>query len=115
MAKVKSINISGLIGKYDDEFINSISLKNISSMKELKELTRELETANYVVTSFYEMMYNDYIMSINNDCEISQLGIEIDALKRCKELASKIQRAYSYVLYLHTFENPFKVRVRKQK
>lgn len=115
MAKAKSLNVSELINDYDEDFINSISVKEISSTKELKELMQKLEKANYVVTTFYETMYNDYMMMINSDCDISPGALEIDTLKRYKSLACKIQRAYSYILYLHTFENPFKACSRKIK
>lgn len=106
MGKTKALNVSELINDYDESFIDSISLKNISCSKELKELLTKLEKANYVVTTFYEMMYNDYITMINSDCPSHDL--EIDTLKRYKSLASKIQKAYNYVLYMNTFENPFK-------
>lgn len=113
MAKTKSINISELINDYDENFISSISLNGISSTKELKELMQKLERANYVVTTFYETMYNDYMMMINSDCDALPCDLDIATLKKYKTLASKIQQAYSYVLYLHTFENPFKASTRK--
>lgn len=108
MGKTKALNVSELINDYDENFINSISLKEISNSKELKELLVKLEKANYVVTTFYEMMYNDYITMINSDGSIDHNCIEIDTLKRYKSLASRIQKAYTYVLYMNTFENPFK-------
>lgn len=113
MAKQKQINVSELIDDYDDKFIESISLKNVTNYKEFKELLLKLEKANYVVTNFYETMYNDYIMMINSDCEIPSTGLEINTLKKYKSLASKIQKAYSYILYMSTFENPFKSAPRK--
>lgn len=113
MAKTKSINVSELISDYDDNFIHSISLKNVTSTKELKELMQKLEKANYVVTTFYETMYNDYMMMINSDCDTSPCDLDINTLKKYKSLASKIQRMYNYVLYIHTFENPFKASTRK--
>ena len=108
MGKTKTLNVSELINDYDDSFIESISLKDVSNSKELKELLVKLEKANYVVTTFYEMMYNDYITMINSDCQMQPQGLEITTLKKYKSLASKIQKAYSYVLYVNTFENPFK-------
>lgn len=108
MDKFKRINISELINEYGDEFINSISLKNISSSKDLKLLLDKLEKANYVVTSFYEMMYNDYITIINSNCQVTPTCIEISTILKYKELATKIQKMYSYLLYLNTFDNPFK-------
>ena len=108
MGKTKTLNVSELINDYNDSFIESISLKDVSNSKELKELLVKLEKANYVVTTFYEMMYNDYITMINSDCQMQPQGLEITTLKKYKSLASKIQKAYSYVLYINTFENPFK-------
>jgi hypothetical protein len=113
MSKVKNLNVSELINEYDEDFINSISLNNISNCKELKELLVKLEKANYTVTSFYEMLFNDYVMVINSDNEIPPSGFDIDTLKKYKSLASRIQKAYSYILYISTFENPFKISKRK--
>lgn len=111
MGKSKSLNVSELINDYDNnEFIASISLKNITTNKELKELLSKLEKANYVVTTFYETMYNDYITMINSDSSLQQYSIDIDDLKHYKSLASKIQKAYNYILYMNTFENPFKTK-----
>lgn len=108
MAKLKNENISELINEYDEEFVQSISLKDVSSSKKLKELLNKLEKANSVITSFYQTLYNDYIISINSD-EPSLDGPDIDMLKKYKRLSSKIQNAYKYILYLSTFENPFKI------
>lgn len=113
MAKAKALNVSEMIGEYDDNFIDSISLKDVTNCKELKELLLKLEKANYVVTTFYETMYNDYITMINNDCLIQSHGIDIDTVRKYKSLAAKVQKAYYYVLYLNTFDNPFKVSTRK--
>ena len=113
MAKSKTINVSELINDYDEHFIESISLKDVTSSKELKELLAKLERANYVVTTFYETMYNDYITMINSDCLVQTQGLDIDTVKKYKSLASKIQKAYYYVLYLNTFDNPFKASTRK--
>lgn len=114
MSKVKALNVSELIYDYDEDFVNSISLKDVTNSKELKDLLMRLERANYVVTSFYEMMYNDYITMINSDCPDEVHGPDIDVVRHYKSLASKIQKAYSYILYISTFENPFK-SVRKMK
>ena len=108
MAKVRQSNLSELVLEYDDNFINSITLNGITTAKELKELHSKLEKANRVVTAYYETLYNDYIMTINNDY-IQQQGLEIDTLKKYKLLASKIQKAYNYVTYILVFENPFRV------
>ena len=108
MAKNKKLNVSELIAEYDDNFINSISLKDVKNSRDLKELHNKLERANEIVTSYYEMLYNDYITMINSDYEICNDSIDINTVIYYKSLASKIQKAYSYVLYLITFENPFK-------
>lgn len=108
MAKTKNVSISELMNEYDDTFINSISLKEISNTKELKELLSKLEKANYVVTTFYQTMYNDYMMAINSDSD-SVIAPDLDTVKKYKSLASRIQKAYNYIMYMHTFENPFKV------
>ena len=113
MAKVKTINVSEAINDYDENFIKSISLKDVTNTKELKELLLKLERANYVVTTFYEMMYNDYVTMINSECALQLQGLDINTVKYYKSLASKIQKAYYYVLYLITFDNPFKIKVRK--
>lgn len=105
MSKCKSINVSELITSYDENYLNSISLSNIKSTKELKHLLLELEKANSVVTQYYEMLYIDFIMSINSD---SQTNTDIDNLVRYKNIANKIQKAYNYVMYLSLFNNPFK-------
>lgn len=107
MAKTKSVNVSELINEYDENFINSISLKDIGSSKELKELLAKLDKANTVVTTFYKMMYTDYITAINSDYD-SDNAPDLDTVKKYKSLASRIQKAYFYVMYLTAFENPFK-------
>ena len=105
MSKYKQLNISDLIDHYNDDYINSITLNNITNAKELKQLVAELEKANNVVTQYYELLYIDFIMSINSD---SQNGVDIDNVIKYKNLASKIQKAYNYVMYLNLFNNPFK-------
>lgn len=108
MVKFKKLNINDLISKYDDDFINNITLNNISSLKELKELHSKLEIANYVVTEYYKLLYNDYIMMINSECPSIQKELDVDTVKSYKSLSSKIQKAYNYITYMITFENPFK-------
>lgn len=105
MSKCKQLNISDLIDHYNDDYINSITLNNITNAKELKQLVVELEKANNVVTQYYELLYIDFIMSINSD---SQNVVDIDNVIKYKNLASKIQKAYNYVMYLNLFNNPFK-------
>lgn len=107
MGKIKALNISELIQNYDENFIESLSLSNISNAKEFKELYNELDRANTVVTSFYQTLYNDFIMAINSNTEIDNAP-SIKTMKKYKSIASKIQKAYSYILYMITFENPFK-------
>lgn len=113
MNRQKSINVSEEINNYDENFINSISLNDVKNCKELKELLSKLERANYVATSYYEMLYNDYITMINSDCKSMPCGLEMNTLIKYKSLASKIQKAYNYILYVNTFENPFKLNSRK--
>lgn len=108
MAKFKNLKVADLIDQYDDKFIESISLKDITNNKELKELCIKLEKANYVVTKFYQMMYNDYIIAINSDSSMMSNAPSIDSVKKYKSLSSKIQKAYNYVTYLVMFDNPFK-------
>lgn len=112
MSKLCNLNVSELINNYDDKYVESISLKNVKNSKELKELVTELEKADYVVTSFYETMYNDYVMMINSDNPSSH-GPELDTLLKYKSLASRIQKAYRYIMYVFLFENPFKVSHRR--
>ena len=111
MAKAKITNIYELVKMYDDKFVSSISLNGITSGKELKELLSKLAKANEVVTAYYSMLYNDFIMAANSDSLMPD-GLEISTLCKYKDLANKIQRAYSYVLYVYTFENPFRSRRR---
>ena len=108
MATAKRINIVDQIQNYDENFIKTISLEDVTSNKELKELVSKLETANYVVTSFYQILYHDYIMAINSDCAYMNNVSDIDTLKKYKSLASRIQKAYNYVVYMFMFNNPFK-------
>lgn len=111
MGKAKQLNFTELISDYDENFLSSISLKEVKTSKELKELLQKLCKASYVVTSFYEMLYSDYMTMINND--VTQQRIDFSTVKRYKSLASKIQKAYNYVLYLTTFEDPFKLGCKK--
>lgn len=113
MGKSTAINILESIGEYDDEFINSISLKDVSNVKELRSLLNKLEKANYVVTMYYQTLYNDYVMTINSDCSLHSHGINVDTLLKYRSLASKIQKAYKYVMYITLFENPFRSAPRK--
>lgn len=108
MAISKRLNVFEQINNYDEDFIKSISLENISTNKELKELVTKLETANYVVTNFYQMLYNDYIMAINSDCDYANNVSDIDTIKKYKSLAHRIQKSYNYLLYIFMFNNPFK-------
>ena len=108
MAKGRQCNLSDLINEYDnDEFLQSITLKNVTSTKELKSLYSKLENANKVVTSYYETLYSDYLTMINSECQCNEC-VDLDTLKHYKNLASKIQKAYSYIMYLTMLDNPFK-------
>lgn len=108
MAKLKKLNILELVNEYDENFINSISLTNVNSNKELKDLLSRLDKANSVITAYYETLYNDYITMINSDHSDPVEGIDLITLKKYKSLATRIQKAYNYILYVTTFENPFK-------
>ena len=105
MAKCKQSNIQDLIDTYNEDYIKSISLNNIKNVKELKSLLTELEKANNIVTQYYELLYIDFIMSINSD---NQNYVDIDNLIKYKNIANKIQKAYNYIMYLNMFNNPFK-------
>lgn len=96
------------IAEYDETFVNSISLKNINSAKELKELLDKLEKADQVVTEYYRTLYTDHIMFINSSNKYAPDEISLENVKKYKLLASKIHKAYNYVMYISTFENPFK-------
>lgn len=96
------------IAEYDENFVNSISLKNINSAKELKELLDKLEKADQVVTEYYRTLYTDHIMFINSSNKYAPDEISLENVKKYKLLASKIHKAYNYVMYISTFENPFK-------
>ena len=114
MAKQKQLNVAEQISLYDnEEFLESISLKNVTNTKELRNLLTKLENAYRVVTSFYEIMYNDYVTMINSDSDNLLCAIDVDTLKKYKSLASKIQKAYNYILYISTFDSPFKTKIRK--
>lgn len=101
-------NIFDKAGLYDENFINSISLNNVSSNKELKALVAKLGNANYIITNAYQTMYNNYILAINDDADDIENIPTLDELLQYKSLASKIQKAYNYLLYIFMFENPFK-------
>ena len=99
-------NIFDKASMYDENFINSISLNNVSSNKELKALVSKLCNANYIITKAYQTMYNNYILAINDDN--TDCNTTLDDLLQYKQRASKIQKAYNYLLYIFMFENPFK-------
>lgn len=108
MSKSKSQNIK----KYNEKFIKSISIKNIRDSKELKELLDKLEIASSEITSYYKDLYEDYILEL--ECENTGLPEELSIanMKRLKRLTKQIQRARNYLLFMYTFENPFKSNVR---
>lgn len=95
------------ISLYNEEFIKSISLANISDQKELRALLQKLEKANSEITNFYSMVLQDYISSINNNYEFANVVPSLSTVKKYKNIATKIQKAYNYVLYLVTFDNPY--------
>lgn len=107
MSKSKNLNTFEIIEKYNEDFIKSISFKDIKNSRELRELLKKLSIACDVVYSYYEMLYNDFIMYINND-SINPCGLDISNIKKYRDLSNKLQKMYNYVLYILTFENPFK-------
>lgn len=112
MSKAKVINIAEAISEYDDKFINSITLKDITSYSEFRDLMKTLERANHIVTEYYMMLYNDYMMYINNDGNLNT-SIDLETVKHYKSLAKRIQSIYNYVNFIFTFENPYKTRKNK--
>lgn len=80
MSKTKTINIAEAISEYDDKFINSITLKDITSYSEFRDLMKTLERANHIVTEYYMMLYNDYMMYINNDGNLNT-SIDLETVK----------------------------------
>jgi hypothetical protein len=95
------------VTSYNEDFIKSISLANVSDQKELRALLQKLEKANYEITNFYSMLLQDYISSINNNYEFAFVVPDLGTVKKYKNIASKIQKAYNYILYLVTFDNPY--------
>ena len=55
------------VNLYNEDFINSISLSEVSDQKDLRALLQKLEKANTEITNFYTMLLQDYIPSINNN------------------------------------------------
>lgn len=110
MSRLKTRDvIEKSLKKYNEEFLSTLSLKNVASIKDFKALATELKKANEFVTEYYMMLYNDFITALNNKNMLNYYSDNIEALKRYKSLASKIQKAYNYISSLYQFENPFKV------
>ena len=57
-------------------------------------------------TLHIQTMYNNYILAINDDN--TECSTTLEDLLQYKQRASKIQKAYNYLLYIFMFENPFK-------
>lgn len=95
------------VSLYNEDFINSISLSEVSDQRDLRALLQRLEKANTEITNFYTMLLQDYIPSINNNYEFAGVVPDLDTVKKYKNIAKKIQNAYNYVLYLVTFDNPY--------
>ena len=55
------------VNLYNEDFINSISLSEVSDQRDLRALLQKLEKANTEITNFYTMLLQDYIPSINNN------------------------------------------------
>lgn len=100
--------VQNTVNDYDEKFIESISLKSVHNAKEFKELLDKLEKADQVVTEYYRMLYMDHIMFINSYSKCMPSEISLDNVKKYRALATKIHKAYNYVMYISTFENPFK-------
>ena len=96
------------ISQYDESFIESISFKDITSNQDLKELLNKLTRAKIVMTRHYNTLYNDYLNSINTYSGYKLECPDIDILRRYKNIAEVIQKAYSYVYYIYNYKNPFK-------
>ena len=79
------------------------------SFNQIQRLGNTTSDTNEILNSLIEdgalVIQNATILS---DVSIDHNYIEIETLKRYKSLASRIQKAYAYVLYMTTFENPFK-------
>lgn len=96
------------IYQYDERFIESISFKDITSNKDLKDLLDKLTRAKKVMTTLYNQLYDDYLNSINTYSGYNLECPDIDILKRYKNIAEVIQKVYSYVYYIYNYKNPFK-------
>ena len=94
-------------GKYDENYLNSITLSNIKTASELRKLVDELAKANKVVTDGFRLMFQDYVISVHGDYD-QPYGLSLADMNAYRAFVRKIQDVYNYVLYLHTFENPFK-------
>ena len=88
------------VSTYNDEFINSITLKNIKSFSELRSLYTKLKKANEIMTDFYMTIFSDYVMSINSNADDVCIIPDLDTVKKYKVLTSKIQKAYNYISFL---------------
>ena len=95
------------ISLYNEEVKKLKKSANISDQKELRALLQKLEKANSEITNFYSMVLQDYVSSINNNYEFANVVPSLSTVKKYKNIATKIQKAYNYVLYLVTFDNPY--------
>jgi hypothetical protein len=108
MAIIKRGNLLDQVSEYNENFVKSISLKGIKDSKDLRELMFKLEKANDIITEYYNVLYNDYIMMINSDYCFNPSGLDASTVIKYHNLAKKIHKLYNYVVYIATFENPFK-------
>lgn len=108
MAVLKRSNLFDQVSMYDEDFIKSISFKDVKDVKDLRELVSKIEKANDTITEYYNILFDDYITMINSNYCLNPSGIEISTIIKYKNLAEKIHKLYNYVTYVATFENPFK-------
>lgn len=107
----KQVKYKDSVSNYGEDFINSISLANIKSVNELKSLYQKLENANEVMTEFYRVLFSDYITAINKSSDSACIVPDLATVKKYRSITSRIQKAYFYIQYLLTFENPFSKNV----
>lgn len=107
MAIAKKISLLDQISECSD-FIDSVSFKNVKDNKDLRELVAKLEKANDIITDYYNMLLDDYVTIINSDLCFNQSGVTLNTVIKYRNLAKKVHKLYNYIIYMATFENPFK-------
>ena len=79
------------VSLYNEDFINSISLSEVSDQRDLRALLQKLEKANAEITNFYTMLLQDYIPSINNNYEFAGVVPDLDTVKKYKNIAIRFR------------------------